>query len=233
MHCSGIISSAAEIATVIDHTLLKPEARAEDIARLCQEALQYRFAAVCIHPCRIPLAVRLLADTPVKIDTVIGFPLGATLPQVKVYETEQVLLAGAQEVDMVLNVGALKDGDDRLVQADIAEVARTCHRRGALCKVIIEAALLTEEEKVRACRLAQAAGADFVKTSTGFGPGGARAEDVALMRRTVGPEMGIKAAGGIRDYQSVRAMIEAGATRIGASAGVNIVEQARAALGEK
>jgi len=233
MHCAGIIKSAADLAAIIDHTLLKPEARAEDIARLCQEALQCHFAAVCIHPCRIPLAARLLADTPVKVDTVIGFPLGATLPQVKVYEAEQALLAGAQEVDMVLNIGALKEGDDRLVQADIAEVVRTCHRRGALCKVIIEAALLTEEEKVGACRLAQAAGADFVKTSTGFGPGGARVEDVALIRRTVGPEMGIKAAGGIRDYERAWAMIEAGATRIGASAGVKIVEEARAALGEK
>lgn len=233
MRCGRVIKSVAEIAGIIDHTLLKPEARAEDIIHLCREALQYGFAAVCIHPCRIPLAAPLLADTPVRVDTVIGFPLGATLPQVKVYEAVQALLAGAQEVDMVLNIGALKDGDDHLVQADIAEVARTCHRRGALCKVIIEAALLTEEEKVRACRLAQAAGADFVKTSTGFGPGGARVEDVALIRRTVGVEIGIKAAGGIRDYQRARAMIEAGATRIGASAGVKIIEEARAVLEEK
>ena len=227
MHRARTITSAAELTRMIDHTLLKPEARAEEITRLCQEALQYRFAAVCIHPCRIPLAARLLTNTPVKVDTVIGFPLGATLPQVKVYEAEQALLAGAQEVDMVLNIGALKDSDDRLVQADIAEVVRACHRKGAICKVIIEAALLTEEEKVQACRWAQAAGADFVKTSTGFGPGGARVEDVALMRRTVGPEMGIKAAGGIRDYPSARAMIEAGATRIGASAGVKILQEAK------
>jgi len=233
VHCAELSNSAAEIARMIDHTLLKPEARAEQIARLCQEALQYGFAAVCVHPCRTPVAVRYLASSPVKVDTVIGFPLGATLPQVKVYETQQVLLAGAQEVDMVLNIGALKDGDDPLVQADIVEVVHACHHRGALCKVIIEAALLTEEEKVRACRLAQAAGADFVKTSTGFGPGGARVEDVALMRRTVGPEMGIKAAGGIRDYDRARAMIEAGATRLGTSAGVRIVEEAQAALGEK
>jgi len=233
MHSTETIKSAAELAAIIDHTLLKPEAKAEDITRLCQEALRYGFAAVCVHPCRVPLAAHLLADTSVKVGTVVGFPMGATLPQVKVYEAEQVLLAGAQEVDMVLNIGALKDGDDLLVQADIVEVVRACHRRGALCKVIIEAALLTEEEKIRACRLAQAARADFVKTSTGFGPGGARVEDVALMRRTVGPEMGVKAAGGIRDYKTARAMIEAGATRIGASVGVKIVEEARAALGER
>ena len=232
MDCGRIITSAAEIAGIIDHTLLKPEARAADIARLCREALEHHFAAVCIHPCRVPLAARLLVGASVKVDTVIGFPLGATLPRAKAYEAEQAILAGAQEVDMVLNIGALKDGDDGLVRADIADVVRACRQRGALCKVIIEAALLTEEEIIRACRLAQAAGADFVKTSTGFGPGGARVEDVALMRRTVGPEMGIKAAGGIRNYQTARAMVEAGATRIGASAGVRIVEEARAVLGE-
>jgi len=233
MHCAEFTKSAAEIAGMIDHTLLRPEATAEQIACLCQEALQYGFAAVCIHPCRVPVAVRLLASSRVKVDTVIGFPLGATLPQVKAYEAEQVLLAGAQELDMVLNIGALKDGDDPLVQADIVEVVRVCHHRGALCKVIIEAALLTDNEKVRACRLAQTAGADFVKTSTGFGLSGARVEDVALMRRTVGSEMGVKAAGGIRDYQRARAMIEAGATRLGASAGVKIVKEAQAAAGER
>jgi deoxyribose-phosphate aldolase len=232
MNSTTIIASAADIAGFIDHTLLKADATAEQVVRLCEEALEHHFAAVCIHPCRIPLAVPLLISTPVKVDTVIGFPLGATLPQVKAYEAEQTLLAGAQEVDMVLNIGALRDGEDGLVQADIAEVVRACRRRGALSKVIIEAALLTEEEKVRACQLAQAAGADFVKTSTGFGPGGATVEDVALMRRTVGPEMGIKAAGGIRGYESALAMIRAGATRIGASAGVAIVREARAALGE-
>jgi len=233
MHCAGSIASAMEMAGIIDHTQLKPDAGAEDIVRLCREAREYRFAAVCIHSFRIPLAAQLLADTSVKVDTVIGFPLGATLSQVKVYEAEQALLAGAHEVDMVLNIGALKDGDDRLVWADIAQVARTCQRGGAQCKVIIEAALLTEREKVRACRLAQSAGADFVKTSTGFGPGGATVEDVGLMRRTVGPQMGIKAAGGIRDYRRARAMVEAGATRIGTSAGVRILEEARAALGGK
>jgi deoxyribose-phosphate aldolase len=234
MDCTGtgITVSAAEIAGLIDHTLLRADARADQIARLCEEALEYHFAAVCIHPCRISLAEPLLSGAPVKVDTVIGFPLGATLPQVKAYEAEQALLAGAQEVDMVLNVGALKDGEDGLVQADIADVVRACRSRRALCKVIIEAALLTEGEKVRACRLAQAAGADFVKTSTGFGPGGATVEDVALMRRIVGPEMGIKAAGGIRSYETALAMIQAGATRLGASAGVTIVQEARAALGE-
>jgi deoxyribose-phosphate aldolase len=151
---------------------------------------------------------------------------------VKAYEAEQALLAGAQEVDMVLNIGALKDGEDRLVQADVAEVVRACRRRAAVCKVIIEAALLTNGEKVRACRLVQAAGADVVKTSTGFGPGGATVEDVGLIRCTVGPEMGIKAAGGIRSYETALAMVEAGATRIGASAGVTIVQEARAALGK-
>ena len=230
MSCSGDIKSAEEMASLIDHTLLKADASTEAITRLCEEALEFRFAAVCIQPSRVPLAVGILRGTSVAIDTVIGFPLGATLPQVKVYEAERVLLVGAQEVDMVLNLGALKDGDDRFVQADIVEVVRTCQRRGALSKVIIEAALLTEDEKVRACRLAQEAGADYVKTSTGFGPGGATLEDVALMRRTVGPEMGIKAAGGIRNFETAKAMIHAGATRIGASAGVRIVQEARAAL---
>lgn len=226
------IRSAGQIAQLIDHTMLRADATAEQIARLCQEALDHAFAAVCIHSCRIPVAVPMLRGTPVKVDTVVGFPLGATLPRVKVYEAEQAILAGAQEVDMVINVGALKDGEDRLAETDIAEVVRVCHRAGALCKVIIEAALLTEEEKVRACRLVQDAGADFVKTSTGFGPGGATVEDVALMRRTVGPETGIKAAGGIRGYETALAMIRAGATRIGASAGIAILREARAALGE-
>jgi deoxyribose-phosphate aldolase len=225
-------ASVAQIAGLIDHTLLRADARSEQIARLCQEALEYQFAAVCIHACRIPIAAPLLAGSPVKVDTVVGFPLGATLPQVKAYEAEQALLAGAQEVDMVLNIGALKDGEDRLVQADVAEVVRACRRRAAVCKVIIEAALLTNGEKVRACRLVQAAGADVVKTSTGFGPGGATVEDVGLIRCTVGPEMGIKAAGGIRSYETALAMVEAGATRIGASAGVTIVQEARAALGK-
>jgi deoxyribose-phosphate aldolase len=226
------ILSAGQIAQLIDHTMLKADATAQQIARLCQEALDHEFAAVCIQPCRIPVAVPILTRTPVKVDTVVGFPLGATLPGVKVYEAEQAILAGAQEVDMVINVGALKDGEDRFAESDIAEVVQACHQGGALCKVIIEAALLTEEEKGRACRLVQAAGADFVKTSTGFGPGGATVEDVALMRSTVGPEMGIKAAGGIRGYETALAMIRAGATRIGASAGIAIVQEARRALGE-
>jgi deoxyribose-phosphate aldolase len=231
MNSGGLIRSAGAIAQMIDHTLLKADGSAEAVRRLCQEALAYHFASVCIHPCRVPLAARLLADAPARVATVIGFPLGATLPQAKAYEAQQALLAGAEELDMVINVGALKDGDDRLVQADISGVVEACRGSGALCKVIIEAALLTEEEKVRACRAAQAAGADFVKTSTGFGPGGATVEDVALMRHTVGMRMGVKAAGGIRDYATARAMIDAGATRIGASAGVRIVEEARAAFG--
>ncbi|RMF33770.1 MAG: deoxyribose-phosphate aldolase, partial [Chloroflexi bacterium] len=161
--------------------------------------------------------------------SVVGFPLGATLPSVKRYEAEQVLQAGATEVDMVLQIGALKAGDDGMVRDEIAAITELCHAQGALCKVIIEAALLTDEEKVRACRLAQEAGADFVKTSTGFGPGGATVHDVALMRRTVGPSMGVKAAGGIRTYAAAQAMIAAGATRLGASAGVRIVQEAKRA----
>lgn len=214
------------IASLIDHTLLKPEATREQIARLCEEAQKYGFAAVCVNPTNVKLAAKLLEDSSVAVCTVVGFPLGATLPEVKAYEAQQALSQGAAEIDMVINIGALKSGDRELVEQDIAAVARLCHDHGAICKVIIEAALLTEEEKVTACQLAKEAGADYVKTSTGFGPGGATVEDVALMRRVVGPSMGVKAAGGIRTLETARAMIQAGATRIGTSSGVKIAQEA-------
>ena len=215
------------IAKIIDHTLLKPEATRDQIAQLCREAREYGFAAVCVNPCYVGLAAELLRGSSVKVCSVVGFPLGATLPEVKAYEARRAIEEGAAEIDMVINIGALKSGDLELVKRDIASVVDVCHAKGALCKVIIEAALLTDEEKVLACQLARAAGADYVKTSTGFGPGGATVQDVALMRRTVGPEMGVKAAGGIRSYEAAKSMVEAGATRIGASAGVKIVQEAR------
>jgi deoxyribose-phosphate aldolase len=220
--------SAAQIAGMIDHTLLKPEATEGQIAELCQQALDYHFAAVCVNPTYVALCCKLLQGSGVEVACVAGFPLGATLPEVKAYEAQRSILFGATEVDMVINVGALKSQEYVLVQQDVATVAQACHAKGAILKVIIEAALLTDDEKIAACYLAQEAGADFVKTSTGFGPGGATVEDVALMRRTVGPTMGIKAAGGIRTYRDALAMIGAGATRIGASAGCTIVQQARA-----
>jgi len=216
-----------DIAKIIDHTLLKPEATRDQIVQLCREAREYGFAAVCVNPCYVKLAAELLRGSPVKVCSVVGFPLGATLPEVKAYEARRAIEEGAAEIDMVINIGALKSGDLELVRRDIAAVVDVCHAKGALCKVIIEAALLSDEEKVLACQLAKAAGADYVKTSTGFGPGGATVHDVALMRRTVGPGMGVKAAGGIRSYEAARNMIEAGATRIGASAGVKIVREAR------
>jgi deoxyribose-phosphate aldolase len=224
-------SMASSIAAMIDHTLLKPDATVAQVTQLCDEARRYRFASVCINPVYVPLAHALLADAGVPVCTVVGFPLGAARTPVKVYEAQQAIADGAAEIDMVINIAALKSGIDQDVENDIAAVARACHAGGALLKVIIEAALLTDAEKVLACKLAQAAGADYVKTSTGFGPGGATVADVALMRRTVGPDMGVKAAGGIRTYEDAAAMIAAGATRIGASAGVKIVEDAAAAAG--
>ena len=217
-----------EIARLIDHTLLKPEAMPAQIERLCEEALQYGFAAVCINPVYVRLAAEKLAGSGVDVCCVIGFPLGATSTAAKVCEARQALADGAIELDMVLHIGALKAGHDGWVQEDIAQVAAACHEGGAILKVIIEAALLSDAEKVTACQLAQAAGADFVKTSTGFAGGGATAADIRLMRQTVGLEMGVKAAGGVRTYADALAMVEAGATRIGASAGVKIVAQAPA-----
>ncbi len=215
----------AGVAQYIDHTLLKPDATPEQIARLCAEAREHHFAAVCVNPCNIRQSAELLRGTGVHVCSVVAFPLGATMPEVKAYEAERVIWDGATEVDMVINIGALKGGDYALVQRDIEAVVHVAHRNRAVTKVIIEAALLTDDEKVKACTLAKAAQADFVKTSTGFGPGGATLHDVELMRRTVGPEMGVKAAGGIRDYETVQRMIAAGATRIGASAGVKIVQE--------
>jgi deoxyribose-phosphate aldolase len=219
----------SEIARLIDHTLLKPEASREDIQRLCEEAIDYGFASVCVNPWNVSQAAELVRGTEVRVCAVVGFPLGATLPIVKEFEAGEALKAGAQEIDMVINVGALKSGQEALAEADIRGVADASHRVGALCKVILETALLTREEKVRGAYLAKKAGADFVKTSTGFGPSGATVEDVRLIRETVGSGTGIKAAGGVRTLEEVRKMVEAGATRIGTSAGVKIIEQLRGA----
>jgi deoxyribose-phosphate aldolase len=215
------------LARRIDHTLLKADATQEQVEKLCGEARQHGFATVCVNPYWVGLCARLLHSSETAVCTVAGFPLGATPPEVKAFEAARVVGDGAAEVDMVMNVGALKSRDHRLVARDVAGVVEACHPRGAKVKVIIEAALLTDDEKVKACVLARAAGADYVKTSTGFGPGGATAADVALMRRVVGPGMGVKAAGGVRDLQGARAMLEAGADRIGASVGVKIVEESR------
>lgn len=217
-----------DLARMIDHSLLKPGAMQEEVVNLCEEARRYCFAAVCVNPTYVKLCADLLLGSPVKVCTVVGFPLGATLPDVKAFEARECLRFGAEEIDMVINVGALKSGDYALVKRDIKGVVNVCHGKGAICKVIIEAALLTEEEKVKACTLAKEAGADFVKTSTGFGPGGATVEDVALMRQVVGPGIGVKAAGGVRTYNEAMKMIEAGANRIGTSAGGKIMEEALA-----
>lgn len=225
--CLGTGASAAEIARLIDHTLLKPDATRDEIRKLCEEAAQYRFASVCVNPCYVSLAAELLRGTQVKVCTVVGFPFGATLPQVKIYETGEVTKQGAQEVDMVINIGALKSKQEDFVESDIRGVVEASHRGGAICKVILEMAMLTTEEKVRGCLAAKNAGVDFVKTSTGFGPSGATAEDVALMRAVVGTKIGVKAAGGVRSLQDLKKMIAAGATRIGSSSGVKILEEAR------
>lgn len=215
------------VAALIDHTLLKPDATREDIQKLCQEAAKFSFASVCVNPWNVAQAAELLRGTPVRVCTVVGFPLGATLAQVKMYEAEQSIKLGAQEIDMVQNVGALKSRQDEVVEQDIRGVVEVSHRGGAICKVILETTLLTNEEKVRASVAAKNAGADFVKTSTGFASGGATAEDVALMRAAVGEGMGIKASGGIRTLDDLKKMVSAGATRIGASASVRILEQVR------
>jgi deoxyribose-phosphate aldolase len=225
LHASG--GAPAGVASMIDHTLLKPDATRKNIEELCREAAQFKFATVCVNPTWAALASRLLAGSGVGVCSVVGFPLGATTPDVKGYETQRAIFDGAREIDMVINVGALKSGDLRAVERDIEAVTSPCRSCGALSKVIIEAALLTDDEKITACTLAKAAGADYVKTSTGFASGGATAADVALMRRVVGAEMGVKAAGGVRDFEGMKAMIAAGATRVGASAGVKIVQQSR------
>ena len=212
------------IASMIDHTLLKPEATPAQVEKLCAEAAEYHFASVCVNPVYIPLAARLLKGTGVKVCCVVGFPLGAIAPEQKAAEAASCAAMGAEELDMVIHVGAAKAGDWALVQRDIEGVVKAA--AGRTVKVIIETCLLTDEEKVKACEAAKAAGAHFVKTSTGFSTGGATTHDIALMRKTVGPEMGVKASGGIRDYETAMAMIEAGANRIGASAGIAIVAAA-------
>lgn len=212
------------IASMIDHTLLKPEATPAQIEKLCAEAAEYHFASVCVNPVYIPLAARLLKGTGVKVCCVVGFPLGAIAPEQKAAEAASCAAMGAEELDMVIHVGAAKAGDWALVQRDIEGVVKAA--AGHTVKVIIETCLLTDEEKVKACEAAKAAGAHFVKTSTGFSTGGATTHDIALMRKTVGPEMGVKASGGIRDYETAMEMIEAGANRIGASAGIAIVAAA-------
>lgn len=214
----------SSIASLIDHTILKPEATRADVVKVCGEARQYGFASVCVNPYWVPVAKAELAGTPVKVCTVTGFPLGATSTEAKVAETAAALRSGAQEIDMVINIGALRSGDHDLVKSDIQEVVKISHAAGAIVKVILETALLDDNQKVVACTLAKLAGADFVKTSTGFAKAGATAHDVALMRSVVGPDMGVKAAGGIRTLADFQAMTAAGATRIGASASINIVE---------
>jgi deoxyribose-phosphate aldolase len=218
----------SEIARLIDHTLLKADASRDEIQKLCQEALEYQFASVCVNPWNVPQAAEVLRGNEVRVCTVVGFPLGATLPEVKMFETQRAIHHGAQEIDMVINIGALKSGQIGLGEADIRGVVEATHAGGAICKVIIETCLLTKDEKIRASLAAKNAGADFVKTSTGFSTAGATPEDVRLIRETIGSGTGIKAAGGVRTLEDLQKMVAAGATRIGASAGVKIVEQARA-----
>ena len=222
----GETATAHDWASLIDHTLLKPEASEADIRKLCDEAAQFGFASVCVNPAWVKKASEFLRGTSVPVCTVIGFPLGATLPDVKAYEARRSIFNGAREVDMVINVGALRSGDDCAVEDDIRAVVEAGHENGVLVKVIIETALLSDEEKVRACLASKNAGADFVKTSTGFSKGGATVHDVSLMRRTVGSALGVKASGGVKGIEDARAMFEAGATRIGASVGVKIAQEA-------
>jgi deoxyribose-phosphate aldolase len=212
-----------DLARFIDHTLLRPDASAADIDTLCDEARRFGFAAVCVNPTWVRRCAQSLRGSNVRVASVVGFPFGASTTEVKALEARRAIRDGAREIDMVINVGALKSGDHELVRRDIEKVSDACREAGAINKVIIEAALLTDEEKVVSSHLARLAKADFVKTSTGYGPGGATVHDVLLMRETVGPRLGVKAAGGIRSAEDVREMIAAGATRIGASAGVQIV----------
>ncbi len=219
------------IAALIDHTLLKPDATEDQIAQLCFEARKYGFASVCVNPSHVKLCAQLLKNSDVRVCTVIGFPLGASATDVKVFETEKAIRDGATEIDMVLNIGALKSRDYDYVAKDINAVVYSAHAHGAIVKVILETALLDREEKIAACLIAKEAQADFVKTSTGFSGGGATVEDVAMMREVVGPAMGVKASGGVKSMEDARQMVEAGATRIGASAGVKIVSGENAAAG--
>jgi deoxyribose-phosphate aldolase len=228
LHATG--GPAGTVASLIDHTLLKPDATRQDIEKLCREAAQFRFATVCVNPAWVALAANLLHGSGVGVCSVVGFPLGATTADVKHYETRRAIFDGATEIDMVINIGALKSGDLQTVERDITAVVQPCREANVISKVILEVALLTDDEKIAGSTLSKAAGADFVKTSTGFASGGATAADVALMRRVVGAEMGVKAAGGVRDYEGLKAMVAAGATRVGASAGVKIVQESK---GEK
>ncbi|HEX8706778.1 MAG TPA: deoxyribose-phosphate aldolase [Pyrinomonadaceae bacterium] len=225
----GQTGTARDWASLIDHTLLKPEANEEDIRHLCEEAARFHFASVCVNPTWVRAAACHLQGTGVPVCTVIGFPLGATLPDVKAYEARRAIFDGAREVDMVINIGALKSKDDCAVEHDIRSVVEVAHEVGVVCKVIIETALLTDEEKVRASLAAKRAGADFVKTSTGFAKGGATVADITLMREAVGSELGVKASGGVKGLEDARKMVEAGATRIGASVGVKIAQEAAGA----
>jgi deoxyribose-phosphate aldolase len=223
LHASG--GAAGSVAGMIDHTLLKPDATRKDIEKLCREAAEFHFATVCVNPTWVATCAALLRGTGVGVCSVVGFPLGATTADVKHYETRRAIFDGATEIDMVINIGALKSGDLQVIERDIQAVVGPCRDANVISKVIIEAALLTDDEKITASALSKAAGADFVKTSTGFATGGATAADVALMRRVVGADMGIKAAGGVRDYEGLKTMVAAGATRVGASAGVKIVQE--------
>ncbi len=225
LHATG--GQPGSVAAMIDHTLLKADATRQEIEKLCREAAELGFASVCVNPTWVATCARLLRGSAVKVCSVVGFPLGATTADTKHYETRRAIFDGAGEIDMVINVGALRSGDLHTVERDIEAVTGPCRDSGVISKVIIEAALLTDDEKVSACTLARAASADFVKTSTGFGPGGATIADVALMRRVVGAAMGVKAAGGVKDYEQLKAMVAAGATRVGASAGVRIVQESR------
>lgn len=221
--CNCGASGSKSLASMIDHTILKPEATAEQVKKLCKEAAEYKFASVCINSSYVPLAAQLLFGTGVKVCTVIGFPLGAATTKTKVAETKEAIENGATEVDMVINVGAVKSGDFDFVKNDIESVVLAAKGK-AIVKVIIETCLLTDDEKVKVCTIAKIAGADFVKTSTGFSTGGATVEDVKLMRQVVGPDMGVKASGGVKDYNSAVAMVNAGANRLGTSSGIAIAK---------
>lgn len=232
METKPLSGNARDLARCIDHTLLRADATAADIRKVCEEALEYGFASVCVNPYWVPLVAQELAGSPVKVCTVVGFPLGASATEIKVAETEAAVHAGAHEIDMVINIGEMRGGDHDAVRRDIEAVVQAAHRTGAkaggaIVKVILETALLDDDQKIAACTLAKLAGAEFVKTSTGFSTHGATIHDVALMRQAVGPEMGVKASGGIRTLEDLQNMLAAGATRIGASASVKIVEAAR------
>lgn len=227
------LNNPEQVAALIDHTLLKPEATAQDVARLCAEARQFRFASVCINPCWVTSAAEALAGSTVQVCTVVGFPLGANESSTKLAEATHALSQGATELDMVQNIGALRSENFNLVREEIAVLADCAHSGDAVLKIILETCLLTDEQKITACRLAAEAGADFVKTSTGFSTGGATVEDVALMRRTVGESVGVKASGGVRTLAAFQQMVLAGANRIGTSSGVNILRELESARSEK